>query len=349
MRNNRGFALMVTLAVITVIIATVVTLNRLRRVAASNAATARDQVTLIHMADSGIQIAMAMLIRDRMDSQTDTVQEDWASAAKRAQLVTDFPFEKGSLKVAISDERARIQINALVALPGHTFNPSQYQLWNRLLGELKKSDKRLADLDTTAIINCIKDWIDSGDDDAITGLTGAESSYYESLDPPYPCRNGPMDSVQELFRVKGITRDLLDGPRTKLLDYLTVSGVSRTKGDKVSFDGKINIDTAPLPVIAALLPVEYNTFAPDIVDFRDAKSGDQYTHKLVGLDWYKQVPGLGELSLSHDLITNSSNLFRITATARLHDLQQRITAVVERETDKVSGKWSCRILRWWRD
>jgi general secretion pathway protein K len=349
MRNDRGFALMVTLAVISVIVVTTVTLNRMRRLAATDAAIARDQVTLTQMADSGIQIAMAMLIRDRMDSQTDTIQENWASKEKWAELLADFPFEEGSVDVGISDERGRIQINALVALPGHAFNEAQYHLWDRLLGYLKQSDKRLADLDTAEIINSIKDWIDSGDDDAITGLSGAESSYYESLDPPYPCRNGPMDNVEELFRVKGVTRDLLAGVGANLLDYLTVNGVSPVKGGGVSFDGKINIDTAPLPVIAAILPEEYHSYASDVVDFREDKTDNQYTNALPGLDWYRQVPGLEDLSLSHDLITNSSDLFRITATATLHDRQQRVTAVVEREKGKESGKWGCRILRWWMD
>jgi general secretion pathway protein K len=349
MRDNRGFALMVTLAVISVIVVTAVTLNRMRRLAATDAAIARDQVTLTQMADSGIQIAMAMLIKDRMNSETDTVQEDWASTEKRAELLADFPFEEGSLDLRISDEKGRIQINALVALPGHTFNEIQYHLWDRLLGYLKQSDKHLADLDTAEIINCIKDWIDSGDDDAITGLSGAESSYYESLDPPYPCRNGPMDHVEDLFRVKGVTRDLLTGVDANLLEYLTVNGVSEVKGGGVHFDGKINIDTAPLPVIAAILPDEYTSYAPNIVDFREEKSGDQYANTLSGLNWYKQVPGLESLSLSPELITNRSDLFRITATATLHGRQRCITAVVQRETGKESGKWGCRILRWQLD
>ncbi len=48
------------------------------------------------------------------------------------------------------------------------------------------------------IINSLKDWLDSGDDDAITGLSGAESDYYEGLEPPYSCKNGPMDNLGEV-------------------------------------------------------------------------------------------------------------------------------------------------------
>jgi len=65
-------------------------------------------------------------------------------------------------------------------------------------------------MDPSAIINSIKDWLDSGDDDAITGLSGAESAYYQDLDPPYPCRNGPFPHLGELALLKGVTAELFE-------------------------------------------------------------------------------------------------------------------------------------------
>jgi hypothetical protein len=43
---------------------------------------------------------------------------------------------------------------------------------------------------------------------------GAESDYYTSLEPPYESKNGPLDSIEELLQVAGVTTDLLYGEDT---------------------------------------------------------------------------------------------------------------------------------------
>ena len=35
-------------------------------------------------------------------------------------------------------------------------------------------------------------------------MGGAESDYYQSLDPPYYAKNGPIDELSELLLIKGI-------------------------------------------------------------------------------------------------------------------------------------------------
>src|SRR5262249_42476473 len=40
---------------------------------------------------------------------------------------------------------------------------------------------------------------------------GADSSYYNALSPSYRCKNGPLDSVEELLYVRGVTSQLLFG------------------------------------------------------------------------------------------------------------------------------------------
>src|SRR5262249_50104764 len=54
----------------------------------------------------------------------------------------------------------------------------------------------------------IVDWIDPNDDPS---AGGAEDSYYATRTPPYHCKNGPLDSIDELLLVKGITPTLLYG------------------------------------------------------------------------------------------------------------------------------------------
>jgi general secretion pathway protein K len=61
----------------------------------------------------------------------------------------------------------------------------------------------------TLVVNSILDWIDPDDSQHVGG--GAETAYYERLDPPYPAKNGPIDDISELLLVQGITPELYWG------------------------------------------------------------------------------------------------------------------------------------------
>ncbi|WP_235935133.1 type II secretion system protein GspK [Candidatus Laterigemmans baculatus] len=56
--------------------------------------------------------------------------------------------------------------------------------------------------------DCILDYLDADDEPR---EFGAESEYYLSLPSPYDAKNGPLDSVEELLLVKGVTPWLLFG------------------------------------------------------------------------------------------------------------------------------------------
>src|SRR5262245_10327602 len=60
----------------------------------------------------------------------------------------------------------------------------------------------------TPVINSILDWIDPDDNSRIQGT---ESEYYQSLDPPYEAKNGPIDDLSELLLIKGVTPELYWG------------------------------------------------------------------------------------------------------------------------------------------
>jgi hypothetical protein len=64
---------------------------------------------------------------------------------------------------------------------------------------------------TEEVADAILDWID---DDETVRTYGAESDYYTSLEPPYESKNGPLDSIDELLQVAGVTTDLLYGEDT---------------------------------------------------------------------------------------------------------------------------------------
>lgn len=348
-KNHRGIALLIVLAVITLLITTALELNRRARSSVTAAMALRDQVTLTQMASSGIQVAMAILIKDKNESTIDSIQEDWAEPDKMADFLSVLNFDEGRVTVTIEDEMAKIQINALVKFPeGKDFNEPQRLLWFGLLQRILDQDtEALENIEPVGIINAVKDWLDSNDNDAISGLTGAESDYYEGLEQPYPCKNGPFSHLDELAKVKGITPEFLNGlsGAQGLARYVTIYGATDAGNNKFTYDGKININTAELPVIASLLPEGNEEFAMAIYEYRQEKSDGRFVNPM-NKDWYMNCPGCKDSGIRSDLITTASDIFRIRASAALHDAKLTVSAVVRREKEKKSGKYQCKILSW---
>ena len=135
---------------------------------------------------------------------------------------------------------------------------------------------------TEDICNAILDWIDS-DEEARAG--GAESSTYEALAVPYSARNAPMQSIDELLQVQGVTPQLFYGedanrngrmdpneddgaesPPTDdqdgtldfgLRDYLTVS--SRERNIQTTGEQKINLNNGIVAEMFDFLEESFDT------------------------------------------------------------------------------------------
>jgi general secretion pathway protein K len=348
--NNRGIALLLVISVTTILIATALEYNRRARFAVLSAAAARDRLTMSQMAASGIHAAMALLAKDRTESDIDSLQEDWANPDKINELLNEIPFDDGTLSIAISDEMGRIQINALVTFPdSRNFNDSQRQLLERYFNILRDaSEETPEDSQPPAIINSLKDWLDSGDDEAITGLSGAESAYYQDLSPPYNSRNGPIADINDLLLVKGITPELFYGSTEMpgMADALTVYGMTPGAGTAFTYPGKININTAELPVLASMLPSENAELALAFFEWRQEAAAGKDAPDLSDPAWYKNIAGFSAMNLDTNLITTASDTFRITSAAKVNDFELATTAVVQRLKSKKTGKWYCKILSW---
>ena len=78
--------------------------------------------------------------------------------------------------------------------------------------------------DPESIADAIMDWIDEDDEPR---EYGAEFDYYQTLQPPYAPKNGPLETVEELLLVRGMTPELLFGRdlnRNGFLDELSPTG-----------------------------------------------------------------------------------------------------------------------------
>jgi general secretion pathway protein K len=347
--NNRGIALLITISITTMLVAAALEYNRRARYEVISTAAVRDRLTLSYMASSGVHTAMALLIKDKGESNFDSLQDDWANPEKIDEILQGITFENGKLSVVITDELGKIQVNALVKFPeSRQFNESQILIWERLLNGIGDADDLKDDSSPTAIINSVKDWLDSGDDEATTGLSGAESSYYEEQDPPYASRNGPLADLNELLLIKGITPELYYGSedRPGLAQNMTVHGLVVRGGTTFDWPGRININTADAPVLAALLGIENQDLAQALYDFRQEMAAEKDVHDFSNPKWYKNITGFGDVTLDNRLITVSSDVFRIKSTASINDLQSSAIAVVQRVQNPETGKWDCKVVSW---
>jgi general secretion pathway protein K len=347
--NDRGIALLITISISTILVAAALEYNRRARYEVHSTAAVRDRLTLSHMASSGVHAAMALLIKDKGESAFDSLQEDWANPEKIEEILQEIPFENGKLSVVISDELGKIQINALVQFPeSRQFNEAQILIWERLLNGIGDGEDLKEDSSPTAIINSVKDWLDSGDDEATTGLSGAESSYYETQDPPYASRNGPLADLNELLLIKGVTPELFYGSQDRpgLAQIMTVHGMVAGAGTAYHWPGRINLNTADAPVLAALLGTENQDLAKAIYDFRGEMAAEKDVHDFSNPKWYKNIMGFGDVTLDDRLITIASDVFRIESTASINDRKSSAIAVVQRVQNPETGKWNCQVISW---
>ncbi len=99
------------------------------------------------------------------------------------------------LRYGLTDESIRLNLNALMIAEEQQEDGGK---------ELLKALPAMTD----EIAESILDWIDEDDDPR---PLGAEVDYYSSLAPAYAPKNGPLESVEELLLVRGVTPQLLFG------------------------------------------------------------------------------------------------------------------------------------------
>jgi DNA uptake protein ComE-like DNA-binding protein len=101
----------------------------------------------------------------------------------------------GGTRYGLENESTKLNLNALLLADEQTEEGGR-QLLMALPGM------------TQDVADAILDWID--DDDEVREY-GAELDHYSGLDPPYAPRNGPLETVEELLLVRGVTPAMLFG------------------------------------------------------------------------------------------------------------------------------------------
>lgn len=317
--DNRGVALILTISIVTLIVALTLQFNGAMRSEIHAAMNLRDGVRLSAVARSGFNYGLAVLLEDALSERNfDALLEPWADAAALS-LSASTLFDQGAIEMQIRDQSARIQINRLVAQNGG-YDERQKEIVTRLLslGPFGLEAEEVGN-----ILDAIKDWIDP--DDEVTKF-GAESAYYRSLERPYACRNAPLQSLDELLLVRGVTKRLFYGTSETpgISRFLTVHG-----------EGKVNINTADPLVLRALSANLDEKMVEEMLVYRENREMD-----LSQPGWYKGVPGMSSEVSMDDLVSTSSRHFEIRADGVMGTMRKGIRGLVERKEGTIE------ILSW---
>src|SRR5262249_5719734 len=120
-------------------------------------------------------------------------------------------------------------------------------------------------------------------------VNGAESDYYQGLPRPYVAKNAPMDAIEELLLIKGVTPELFYGKNDQypigLRDIFTIF---RPPG------GKLSVQYASPEVLRAFFGLDdderkqildvRDSSAPGLLDVLKAKVPDPRLSEMLSSD-----------------------------------------------------------------
>lgn len=300
-RGERGVALLVTLMALALMTLLVMDFTTSASLGYRSAAGQANELRAEYLARSAINVGLALLSADtRLDAAMrtpyDGLDEAWA------QPYPPIGLGGGVAQVSIADEARKIDINQLVNPRTGQPNPQYVGIVARLLAIIGVSP---------GLLPALIDWLDP---DSVESPGGAEADYYLALMPPYEPRNGPMPTIGDLRMVRGVD----DATFFLLQQYLTTAPEPR-----------VNINTAPPEVIAALVPQLSNdpSLVKQIVQIRSVQPFLMITD--VG-----NMPGMGDIATPlMRLITTRSSYFTITGLGTYAGARRRIMSTFRRNAN----------------
>ncbi|MGA2748921.1 MAG: general secretion pathway protein GspK [Verrucomicrobiota bacterium] len=202
-----GFALILVMLTIITLTSLVASLALSMSTEVRLARNADYDVELEWMGRSGIELARYALGNKCADQKgIDALNQFWAGGTAPCSnsipeiSLTDVPLGHGRISVTIEDMERKWDIN----LVANSRQPQMAVVMQRALAEVGVTDAALA----STISDSICDWCNPS---STARFSGAKDDYYMHLNPPYYCKNGPIDDLSELLLIKGITPEIYWG------------------------------------------------------------------------------------------------------------------------------------------
>lgn len=299
-RNRKGIALLLTLVIVGLLAASTIAFIRATHLEATVSENLYAFTQAEIMAQSALQGAMVLLAQD--DNDYDALTEPWAQFPQYAVAASGL-FDEGGFTGTIEDLDSCFNPNFLVDQQG-LYEPKRLEQLQRLFEILQIGPPP---------VDALLDWLDT---DAVARPYGAEDDYYGSLPNPYPASNGRLNNPGQLFLIRGMDPEWLNGKdeRPGLLNFITVWS-----------DGRINVNTAGEIVLMSLDDTLTSTVVQEIMAAREQAPFEK-------LDDLRNISGLSPQAFSRitSLITVKSSFFLIRAEGHFRQAVARVQAVVVR-------------------
>ena len=232
--SQHGIALLTILVMVALATILAATIAKRQSNTAENTGYLMRQNQSLLYAKSAEAFFSELLIQDSENSNDiDHLQENWAKP------MPPFPVDEGFVSGRLIDESGKFNLNNLVKADG-TVDDSARRWFERLLQRVGLPPE---------LSQAVIDWQDANDE--TTGAMGAESNYYQGLDPAYLAPNSLFHSAEELKLVRGF-----EGKNYDLIKpYITA----------LPEPTKINVNTAPALLLASIDPqVDMNAVEQDL-------------------------------------------------------------------------------------
>ena len=320
LNNQKGVALIVVLWVTVLLTVMVSGFIVTIRTEAQGVSNYKDKTQAYYLARSGVNLAIGKLLED-LYAPPSTEEEDLVEKWKWDGRPYEMSFGGGNIEVRVIDEGGKVDVNKA----GRT------ELVRVLLALGLEGSER----DTIAA--SILDWKDKNN---FHHLNGAEDDYYMALSEPYMSKNGPLDTVDELMWVKGVTRKIFYGDDYRSFEEQKEGDDTQKIGLKDAFtvfsgSVRVNINTAPLEVILSLPGMDEET-AMMIIDAREEKD-------IQNMGEFTRAGGELSPTISKYITFTSPKVYTVEATGWLNESSalHAIKAVV-----KINGKDEYKVLYW---
>jgi len=311
-RRDRGMALIMAVLVVSLLTLIVVEFAYEMRVDAALANNSLLELEADYAVRSAVNTVKALLRNSMLDqmvvpahARADTLLDEWAE-------LNQIEVGDATVYMRVTDEDGKININRLVkpgVSPGLAPDAGLHV-------KVKQSLVHLYDqfgIDP-ALVDMLADWIDL--DEVPRSELGSESDYYQSgiLDVPYRSKNARIDSIDEMLLIHGYTRKLVFGTGgfPGLQAYLTAYG---------GMDGRINVNTAPEPVLNAVLGPENSYVAGRIASERRDQPFEGMS------DLKRRLP----IGADSSKLKTSSEVFMCDCLVEIRGYRKRVWCVIARK------------------
>lgn len=279
-QGEQGVALIMVLWVITILSVIVLEFSYGMRTEVNLTKNFKEEASLYALAEGGLQRAIVELIyrhdgrvqqkrRALKPEEIPPGKEEWHTDGRPNTL----SFSPRRCEIRVMGEEGKININTVSEV-----------LLRRMIGNMGLEGE-----ERDIVVDSILDWRDADD---FYRLNGAENDYYQSLPEPYHCKNGNLDSIEELLLVRGVTPELFHGRRKKEED-----GTSDRIGLKDLFSiyasgEQIDINSASPLVMRMVLGIPRET-AERLVKAREEKKIENQADLLLRVP--EMNPFIGEV------------------------------------------------------